>query len=382
MHDAGANRPGVALSNLGIKAVVWHYKAVTRLIFVGFRVALSLTLSLPGVLLAQSPHHSSLESSRAAAPDTSTQELAHLIAAQKNAVQGGDPGVIEGSTRSLISRLLCERAKLLLIQGKSIEAGELYRKSLELQNSSEVRLELASILLRTGHLQEAESETAAVLGMEPRNASAWAVRGSVLRSIGNEKGAVDAFSRSLEIKPEVNVAYALGSALLANHEKEKADRIFRQIIAGSGNAAIWHVAAGDAYREALYLSDAVEEFKKAIALDPVIGHAQFFLGLTYLQMNEWGPSSQSFEHLRAAVRLAPHEYLSNFYLGALESTDGSDLPSSDRHLQVAAEANPSSPEVWLYLGLNAGREKNTSAAKTYLRKAIDLTGPDEARNNY
>ena len=72
------------------------------------------------------------------------------------------------------------------------------------------------------------------------------------------------------------MAYALGSALLANHEKEKADRIFRQIIAGSGNAAIWHVAAGDAYREALYLSDAVEEFKKAIALDPVIGHAQFF----------------------------------------------------------------------------------------------------------
>lgn len=40
------------------------------------------------------------------------------------------------------------------------------------------------------------------------------------------------------------------------------------------------------------------------------------------------------------------------------------------------------PEVWLYLGLNAGREKNTSAAKTYLRKAIDLTGPDEALNNY
>jgi len=366
----------------GMNLIEWHHKIVTRLVSISSHLVLGLALLLPQVSPAHSIHPPVAKRSLAAPSDASTQEISRLLAAQKAVLQTGDPAAIERSTRSLISKLLSERAKLFLIRGRQTEPIELYYKSLKLQDSPDVRLELASTLLRTGHPQEAEAETAVVLQKDPRNASAWAVRGSAFRSLGKEKEAAEAFSHSLEIKPEVNVAYALGSALLASHEKEKADRIFRQIISASGNAAIWHVAAGDAYREALYLTDAVEEFKKAIALDPAIGHAQFFLGLTYLQMNEWGPSSQSFEHLRAAVRLAPHEYLSNFYLGALESTDGSDLASSDRHLQVAAQANPNSPEVWLYLGLNAGREKNTPAAKAYLRKAIDLTGTDEARNNY
>jgi len=367
---------------IGTNLIEWHHKTVTRLLFFTYHLVLGLVLLVPRVSFGHSIRPPAAKPSHVVPPDASSQEISRLLGAQKAALQTGDPAAIEASTRSLISKLLRERAKLFLIRGKQTEPIELYRRSLKLQDSPEVRLELASILLRTGHPQEAEAEVAHVLQTEPRNASAWAVQGSALRSLGKEREAADAFSHSLEIKPEVNVAYAFGSALLANHEKEKADRIFRQIISASGNAAIWHVAAGDAYREALYLTDAVEEFKKAITLDPAIGHAQFFLGLTYLQMNEWGPSSQSFEHLRAAVRLAPHEYLSNFYLGALESTDGSDLASSDRHLQVAAHANPNSPEVWLYLGLNAGREKNTAAAKAYLRKAIDLTGTDEARNNY
>ncbi len=314
--------------------------------------------------------------------DQSTQRLRELLAVQQGALRAGDPGAISEATVPLVAHLLQEFANLRLLQGRAPQALELYRKSLQMRDSMDVELEFASALLRTGHAQDAAQEAGAVLQKDSHNASAWAVRGSALRSIGDNKGAADAFSHALEINQDVNVAYALASTLLAQREKEKADRIFQQIIAASGNAAIWHVAAGDAYREALYLNDAAEEFKKAIAIDPKVGHAEFFLGLTYLQMNEWGPSSQSFEHLRTAVRLAPHDYLSNFYLGALESTDGSDLASSDRHLHVAAEADPRSPEVWLYLGLNASREKDTAAAKLYLRKAIDLTGTDEARNNY
>ena len=273
-------------------------------------------------------------------------------------------------------------AKLRVLQGRSSEAPELYRKSLGLDDIPATRLELASSLLRTGHAQEAASEAASVTRSEPDNVTALRFAGSAFRSAGDERSAVEAFSHALHLQPEVSTAFALGSALLALHEKEKADKVFQQILTASGNAAIWHVAIGDAYREALYLNDAVEEFKRAIAIDPRAGHAEFFLGLTYLQMNQWGPTSQSFDHLRAAVRLAPRDYISNFYLGALESTDGSDLASSNRHLHVAAEANPGSPEVWLYLGLNAAREQNTASAKLYLRKAVELTGDDEQRNNY
>lgn len=348
----------------------------------------SILVTIPGlsVLLAQAPDFArkSAPSRAHAAISSSTpdQELATLASTQQQALKVGDPVAIASSTRLLSALLLRELAKLRLVQGKGLEANKLYRASLELQDSPAVRLELASDLLRTGKLQEAVEETARVVEADPQSASAWAVRGSALRTAGDEGAAVEALTRSLELRPDINVAYSLASALLARHEKAKADRIFQQIIAGSHNAPIWHLAVGDAYREARYLTEAVVEFKKAIALDPRLRHAEFFLGLTYLQLNEWGPNSESFEHLRAAVRLAPRDYVSNFYLGALESTDGSDMVTSDRHLHAAAEVNPSSPEVWLYLGLNAVREKDTANAKLCLRKAIDLTGPNDERNNY
>ena len=339
-------------------------------------------LFLSRVVEAQPPRRTAHTPAGIANKNPSAQKLAELLVSQQSAVQSGDPVAIDVATRPLAAHLLGEMSKLQLLQGKAADAIESDRSSLRLVTSTQTRLELASTLLRTGHQNDALDEATNLLQAEPENPVAWAIRGSALRSMGNEKEAVEAFSHSLRLRPDVNVAYALASALLAIHEKVKAERIFHQIIEASGNAAIWHVAAGDAYRDAMYLTDAVEEFKKAIAIDPRVGHAEFFLGYTYLQMNEWGPTSQSFEHLRAAVRLAPRDYLSNFYLGAIESTDGSDIPGSNRHLHVAAEANPNAPEVWLYLGLNAVRQKNTTEAKTYLRRAIALTGDDIARNNY
>lgn len=319
---------------------------------------------------------------QASASDPSTARLSELLSQQQAALGRNDPAAIEIATRSLTAFLFSRLADLSLIDADFPEAIRLARESLKVNPSPDTHLQLASLLLRSGSAQDAAAEAAIVTAAQPDNAGAWALRGSALRTLGDERAASDAFTRSLELESNVNVAYALASSLLAAREKVKADHILHQIISASGNAAIWHVAAGDAYRDALYLDDAIREFERAIAIDPRALHAEFFLGLTWLQKNEWGPSSQSFEHLRAAVRNDPHDYISNFYLGALESTDGSDLASSNRHLHAAIDADPTSPEAWIYLGLNASREHNTADAKTYLRKAIALTGNDEARNNY
>lgn len=346
---------------------------------------------LPLLALSLLPSHTSAASAQASrraspsktnAPQAAAADLSSLSRHQQQALTAGDPARIAETSRALAAYLLRDAAQLRLVQNRSTEAPDLDRESLTLVDSPATHLDLATALLRSGQAPEALKEVSAVVASDPRDLPALRLQGTILRSAGDDRGAIQAFTHALELQSDVNIAYALAAAYLGAHDKPKAQEIFTRIIANSGNAAIWHVAIGDAYREALYFDDAVLEFKKAIAIDPRAGHAEFFLGFTYLQLNQWGPSSQSFEHLRAAVRLAPHEYASNFYLGALESTDGSDLPSSNRHLQTAAQANPASPEVWLYLGLNAVRAKDTTAAKLYLRKAIALTGSDEKRNNY
>ena len=286
---------------------------------------------------------------------------------------------------------LREFAKLRAIEGNGREAANFYRQSLAVlqadgagatEDSAATRLELASTLLRLGDGAGAAAEARRVVDAHPESAQAWAVRGSALRVAHQEPAAAEAFGRSLTLRPDPSVAYALGSTLLAAHDKTKAEQVFAQLLARTDGDAIWYVAVGDAYRENGYFPEAVTAFQAALQRDPRAPHAEFFLGYTYLQMNQWGPNSQSFEHLRAAVRQAPKEYVSNFYLGALESTDGSDLASSDRHLLAAAAADPTQPEVWLYLGLNANRRQDVTRAKQYLEKAIALTGTDEARNNY
>lgn len=310
------------------------------------------------------------------------KELRQALATQQAALASGDAARIREASSRLHALALWQLATVAVARGDTAHATEFYRQSLAVAPSVEGRLELASVLLRAGDATGAADEALTATEMDPRNALAWAVRGGALRAAKRENDAVVAFEQSMRLQPRPDVAYQLGSTLLQLHEKAKADAVFAQILKASGHDAIWYVEVGDAYREAEYLPDAASAFLEATRRDPRVPHGEFFLGLTYLQMNQWGPNSESFRHLREAVRLAPKEYVSNFYLGALESTDGSDLASSNRHLRAAAEADGTQPEVWIYLGLNANREHRTDEAKTDLRKAIELTGNDEARNNY
>lgn len=302
--------------------------------------------------------------------------------AQARALVSGETAAIASASRVLAAHLLRQLGESDLVAGQPSDAADLYQSSLLLENNPEAHLELASVLLRIGKVNQAADEAALAISADTQNASAWAIRGTSLRAIGDKTGAIAAFEQALALRPSSQVAYTLASTLLTTRQETKAAAVFKNLLQIEGNTARSHVAIGDAYRQSDYPDQAIAEFTQALSLDHRTPLGEFFLGLMYLQQNGWGPNEQSFRHLREAVRQAPHEYISNFYLGAMESTAGADLAASNRHLHVAAEADPSAPEVWLYLGLNAQRERNVAMAETFLRKSIALTGFDEPRNNY
>ncbi len=309
-------------------------------------------------------------------------EVEAAFVQQQRALTSGDPATIAATSKALHAVALRQLAQIARVRGDEAREIDLDRRATALAPSATGHLELASALLRSGDAKAAADEALTATEMDSASATAWAVRGGALRAAKRDEDAAVALQESLRLQANADVAYALGSTLLALHEKAKADVVFQQIIKASGEAAISYLEVGDAYREAEYMPEAIVAFEEALRRDPRVPHADFFLGLTYLQMHAWSPNPESLQHLREAVRLAPRDYVSNFYLGALESTAGSDLASSDRHLRTAAEVDPSQPEVWLYLGLNANREHRTAEAKSDLRRSIELTGKDEARNNY
>ncbi|WP_419804989.1 tetratricopeptide repeat protein [Terriglobus sp.] len=305
-----------------------------------------------------------------------------LTRMQSAAVQSGDPVQIALSSRELNAELLNLLGTIAAGENRITEAVDLDRRSLALHPDDDVALRLASLLAHTGRADEGIRIAEQVAETNPKNPRAFTTLASILRSLHRDHDAIAPLRTALQLDPSPSIAFALGSAMLSAHDKAGAEQVFQRLLAASDGAAIWHVAIGDAYRETDYLEEAAAEFRKALLIDPHATHAEFFLGLVSLQMNEWGPNSESFLHLRKAVEQNPHEYLSNFYLGALESTDGSDLPSSDSHLHAAAAADASQPEVWIYLGQNANREHQNEQAIADLRKAVELTGTDEERNHF
>ena len=102
--------------------------------------------------------------------------------------------------------------------------------------------------------------------------------------LGNFERATAELEKALKLSPnDYDVAYTLGLAYLKEHKLQPAKADLR-----SHDPATWQSGAqlrvliGRAYRETGFLSEAIEEFQKAFALDPRFPRVHYYLGLTYL----------------------------------------------------------------------------------------------------
>ncbi len=341
---------------------------------------------LPPHAGAQQPKNQPAPNTRqkpAAPPQTapSSDDLLSRIEAQRAAIRSGDPTVVEQTSRKVTAAALHQMAVLSSTTGDYAKAIEIYRDSLNLEDVNEVRLELAIVFLSDGKADSALEEAEKVVITEPGNAHAWAVKGKTYSAKGDYKQAVDSLTRSLELKRDVNMQYALAHALLQLKEKDKAEAVFKQMLNDYGDRAIWHEVFGGAYRETKYLDDAIREFQLAAKMDPTLPHIHAFLGATLLEKNYWAPDPEILKEFAEEVKAYPQGYFGHFYEGVLLSQQGQ-LNEANPHLKAATEADPTNPDPWLYLGLNYSKAQDNAAAKTALLKAVDLTGSDQARANY
>jgi tetratricopeptide (TPR) repeat protein len=312
---------------------------------------------------------------------SSIQELQRRIEAQRAAAASGDSNAVETFSRQVLALALQQMAALRSSEQHWRQAAELYRQSLALEEDQETRLALAGAAFYAGETDQALTELDRLLAADPRSAQAWNLKGKVLTARQDYGGAAEAFTRSLGIKRDVNVQFALGRALLNLKEKEKAAVVFTRMLDDYGDRAIWHVVFGGAYRDIDYPEDAIREFRRAIALDPNAPHVHVFLGLTLMEQNHGGATPEIEHEFAEEIRRYPDDYFGNYSMGVVQTQLGQ-IAESNQHLQVACKAQPASPDPWLILGLNAFKSNDYATAKPYLLKSVELTGKDEERNNY
>jgi tetratricopeptide (TPR) repeat protein len=308
-------------------------------------------------------------------------DLPSRMNAVSTAQQAGDVGKIAEANRALIAVALRAMAELKLAQGDNLQAIDLYKRSLEFEDTPNAHIALALAYMRVQKTDDALATITPITKSDPKNFDAWNVQGKLLMDKKDYRPAAEALTRSLELQSNVMVAYALATAYLNLHETDKAAAIFKRLSDATGDRASMHIMSGRAYQNAGMTDEAAREFTRAAQLDAKGSRAHYFLGLLYMAQNEWVATPAAREQFTEEVKLNPHDFFGNFFLGYIDNNDKL-YDDSDRFLKAAAIDKLDWPEPYLYMGLNAFARHDEKQAEELLRKAIALTGDDKARNNY
>jgi tetratricopeptide (TPR) repeat protein len=340
-----------------------------------------LSVLVPCAGLAQTQVRHSPSTQKAAPAPT---EFDKRLAAARAARNSGDPAAAQLANERLIAVALGELARLRMAEQAYPQAVELYSSSLHFEDVPGTRLDLGTAEIQTGKFQDAIKQAKQVLAADPNDLRATRVLASALAQNGDYAQAVEPFTRIAHAQPSVENLYPLAMCLLQTRKPEdkvRAASVFEQMKQTAGDSGSLHVLFGRAYRDADDMPSAIREFQRAVAIDPRTPHAHYFLGLAQLFLKDWKPTPEAEAELRKEVEYYPHDYLANYMLGFLISGERR-YDESNAYLKAAAEINPSAPEPFLYLGLNAYSQDDMKRAEEMLRKAVLLTGDDEERSNY
>ena len=324
----------------------------------------------------------------ASAQQPAPSELTARAAAASAARDTQDPTQIAQANQRLLASAFKEIGDLRLIESALTQAVDAYTTALKFEDTPAGKLNL-QIDIATAELQANQLDAALKLAeqahaADPSNIKADRVLASGYVQKGEYLKAIEPFTIIAKTNPAVENLYPLAVCLLETHrpeDKQRATQVFDQMRQASGDSGSLHVLIGRAYRDADDMPSAVAAFQRAIAIDPRTPHAHYFLGLARLFMNDWKPTPEAEAELRKEAEYFPHDYLANYMLGFLTSGERN-YAESDKYLQAASEIDPTAPEPFLYLGLNAYAQEDVKRAETMLRQAVTLTGSEEARSNY
>ena len=311
-------------------------------------------------------------------------ELQIRLKAAQEARQSGEPTAVAQANKRLVALGLREMGQLRLLEGAYPQATDLYRRSLDFEDVPDTHADLAIVAMQANRPDEAVSESEAALAADKNNVRANIVLGRALMNKQQFAKAAEALSRAVQIEPSVETFYSLGISLLATKTpegKQRATGVFQQMMEFAGDSGSLHVLFGRAYRDDGDMTAAIRELERAIQLDPRTPHAHYFLGLARLSLNEWKATPEAKAEIAKEAEYFPRDFLANYMMGFLAAAER-DYEVSNRYLKIATDVGPQWPEPWLYMGLNAYAQSDMKRAEEYFRKAIVLTGKDEARSNY
>jgi tetratricopeptide (TPR) repeat protein len=213
-----------------------------------------------------------------------------------------------------------------------------------------VLVDLAIAYFDTDQYEKALEPLGKALALNPQSKGAHHMLGKTYFMLGEFNKSVTELETVLRLAPnDYDVTYTLGLAHLKQHELPPAKQIYDRMLAQLGDRPQLHILFGRAYRETAFLSEAIEEFRKAIALDPKFPRAHYYLGLTYLLKEGASRLADAADEFNLELKQHPDQFFANYYLGIVNLIERNWEPAIS-FLEKASQIQPQNPDPYFHLG--------------------------------
>ncbi len=153
----------------------------------------------------------------------------------------------------------------------------------------------------------------------------------------------------------------------------------KRILSTNPESVKLHLSLAELFGKNSQFDEAVLEAQRAVELDPSSRDAELALGLSYWGLNLFQYNEGTLTAFTAAQKLDPDGYSANLFLGSIES-QYERFDAASQHLHAAITANPSAPEPWYQLGMNAYQQSQLAQAGELLAHYMSMEVDEEKQS--
>ncbi|HEU4871043.1 MAG TPA: tetratricopeptide repeat protein, partial [Pyrinomonadaceae bacterium] len=295
--------------------------------------------------------------------------------------RAGNYHAAEAEFKVILAEAYKQLGKIYSAQGNYPAAINAFENALATLDANDALIDLSIAYFHIGQYSKGIEPLQRVLATDTQNPIAHHMLGKSYFMMAEFDKSARELQETLRISPfDYDAEYTLGLCYLKQKNVTQARQLYERMADRMGNRPALRVLIGRAYRETGFLAESIEEFKKAIALDPKFPRVHYYLGLTYLYKDGAARIPDAMEEFKVELAANPDEYFANFYLGILYIMDRKWEPAIAL-LEKATQRQPNNPDPYFHLGQayqGAGKHKE---AIEVLQKTIALN-PSLAHNDY